>query len=302
MNPDEVTEIKAELDGFVEDLFASLPRADQRSKGNLYLRGLILDGPASCPLGWRLFVPEAWDDTCAESNDAAATIQVSSPARGQRPAAPDLRRRHRGNQPVWVLTGALPPGGGLDGPRRRRHPVAHRHPAGRADSPGRPFQARPLPRSGEEQRPVRHPQRRDQPQTPPDLELTLQNGPGRSVGPGKPWHHTATPTPAPSAQAKTGRTSITSAKIGRNTRSHASVPVSATQRDRHDDVFSSLLDIPVLPSEPRCVPAVACFPAVDMHRRGHVVLQTVRLSESSRARSASYGPFVRGLPHMESRS
>ena len=39
MNPDEVAKVKAELDAFVEDVFASLPRTDQRSKGNLYLRG-----------------------------------------------------------------------------------------------------------------------------------------------------------------------------------------------------------------------------------------------------------------------
>lgn len=29
---------------------------------------------ASCPLGWRLFVPEAWDDTCAETNEQAEAI------------------------------------------------------------------------------------------------------------------------------------------------------------------------------------------------------------------------------------
>jgi SRSO17 transposase len=29
---------------------------------------------ASCPLDWRLFVPESWDDTCAETNEDAAAI------------------------------------------------------------------------------------------------------------------------------------------------------------------------------------------------------------------------------------
>ena len=187
MNPDEVAEVRAELEAFVEDVFASLPRADQRSKGNLYLRGLMLDGrrksmqpmgerlgvdyqqlqqfvsaspwkvepvrrrlaglavetiqpeawviddtgfkkdgtsspcvarqysgtlgkigncqigvsvhaatdAASCPLGWRLFVPEAWDDTCADSNDAAATIQ----ARREKAKIPDAVR-HRTK---WAL-------------------------------------------------------------------------------------------------------------------------------------------------------------------------------------------------------
>lgn len=39
MNSEDVTQIKAEVGAFVEDVFASLPRTDQRSKGNLYLRG-----------------------------------------------------------------------------------------------------------------------------------------------------------------------------------------------------------------------------------------------------------------------
>jgi SRSO17 transposase len=113
MNQEDVIPVKAELDAFVDDVFASLPRTDQRAKGNLYLRGLMLDGrrksmqpmgerlgidhqqlqqfvsaspcvarqysgtldkigncqigvrihaatdAASCPLGWRLLVPEA---------------------------------------------------------------------------------------------------------------------------------------------------------------------------------------------------------------------------------------------------
>lgn len=182
MNQEDVIPIKAELDAFVDDVFASLPRTDQRSKGSLYLRGLMLDGrrksmqpmgerlgidhqqlqqfvsaspwkvepvrrrlaalavntiqpeawviddtgfkkdgtaspcvarqysgtlgkigncqigvsihaatdAASCPLGWRLFVPEAWDDTCADDNDTAATIQ----ARRQKSKIPDTVR-HR---------------------------------------------------------------------------------------------------------------------------------------------------------------------------------------------------------------
>ena len=58
MNPDELTEAKVELDAFVEDVVASLPRADQRDKGNLYLRGLMLDGRRKSmqPMGTRLGV------------------------------------------------------------------------------------------------------------------------------------------------------------------------------------------------------------------------------------------------------
>ena len=39
MRADELAETRAELEAFVEDVFASLPRADQRDKGNLYLYG-----------------------------------------------------------------------------------------------------------------------------------------------------------------------------------------------------------------------------------------------------------------------
>lgn len=167
MEPDEIAGVRAELEDFVERVFASLPRTDQRAKGSLYLQGLMLDGrrksmqpmgerlgvdyqqlqqfvssspwkvepvrrrlaalavetigpeawviddtgfkkdgpaspcvarqysgtlgkigncqigvslhaatdAASCPLDWRLFVPEAWDDTRADTNDAAQAIQ-----------------------------------------------------------------------------------------------------------------------------------------------------------------------------------------------------------------------------------
>jgi len=181
VNPDELTEVRAELEAFVDDVFASLPRADQRGKGNLYLRGLMLDGrrkskpmgerlgvdyqqlqqfvssspwrvepvrrvlvrralqlispdvwvvddtgfkkdgasspcvarqysgtlgkigncqievsihaatdQASCPLDWRLYVPGAWDDTCADTNEEAELIV----ARRAKVQLPDLQR-HR---------------------------------------------------------------------------------------------------------------------------------------------------------------------------------------------------------------
>ena len=179
--------MRAELDGFVSEVFASLQRKDQRSKGGLYLQGLMLegrrksmqpmgerlgidyqqlqqfvssspwpvepvrrvlaskaieliapeawavddtgfpkDGPASpgvarqysgslgkvgnvqigvsvhavtdsasCPLSWRLFIPEKWDDACADSNEDAAAIE----ARRARAQIPDSVR-HR---PKWEL-------------------------------------------------------------------------------------------------------------------------------------------------------------------------------------------------------
>ena len=182
MRADELVETKAELDAFIQDVFASLPRAAQRSQGNLYLRGLMLDGrrksmqpmgerlgvdyqqlqqfvssspwkvepvrralvhkavqliepevwviddtgfkkdggsspcvarqysgilgkigncqigvsihaatdQASCPLDWRLFVPEGWDDTRAETNEQAQIIA----ARRDKAQIPDTQR-HR---------------------------------------------------------------------------------------------------------------------------------------------------------------------------------------------------------------
>ncbi len=40
----QVEGLRAELAEFVADVFASVPRRDQRAKGNCYLRGLMLDG------------------------------------------------------------------------------------------------------------------------------------------------------------------------------------------------------------------------------------------------------------------
>jgi SRSO17 transposase len=44
MDMRQVAELRAELAGFVADVFASVPRKDQRAKGDCYLRGLMLDG------------------------------------------------------------------------------------------------------------------------------------------------------------------------------------------------------------------------------------------------------------------
>src|SRR4051812_205619 len=75
---------------------------------------------ASCPLDWRLFVPERWDDTCAASPEAAAVIRgrrarAGIPAeaghRGKGRAAPGKVRELGGR-------GGGPPGGGA-GPRPR---------------------------------------------------------------------------------------------------------------------------------------------------------------------------------------
>ena len=58
MRETEVAEVRAELDDFVARVFVSAPRVDQRAKGCLYLRGLMLDGRRKSmqPMGERLGV------------------------------------------------------------------------------------------------------------------------------------------------------------------------------------------------------------------------------------------------------
>jgi SRSO17 transposase len=44
LTPAELATIRGRLEAFADDLFASLQRADQRARGQCYLRGLMLDG------------------------------------------------------------------------------------------------------------------------------------------------------------------------------------------------------------------------------------------------------------------
>jgi SRSO17 transposase len=44
LTPAELATIRGRLEGFADDLFASLPRTDQRARGQCYLRGLMLEG------------------------------------------------------------------------------------------------------------------------------------------------------------------------------------------------------------------------------------------------------------------
>jgi SRSO17 transposase len=182
VTPDELSVARERLEAFAAEVFAPLVRADQRVKGEAYLRGLLLDGrrksmqpmaerlgvdhqglqqfvtssswdtmvvrarlaaravelvepvawvvddtgfpkdgkgspgvarqysgtlgkvancqigvsvqavtdAASCPLDWRLFLPERWDDSCATDEPAAAAIR----ARRARAGMPDSVR-HR---------------------------------------------------------------------------------------------------------------------------------------------------------------------------------------------------------------
>jgi SRSO17 transposase len=44
LTPAELAAIRGRLEGFADDIFESLPRTDQRARGQCYLRGLLLDG------------------------------------------------------------------------------------------------------------------------------------------------------------------------------------------------------------------------------------------------------------------
>jgi hypothetical protein len=45
ITPAELAAIRGRLEGFAADVFQSLPRKDQRARGQCYLRGLMLEGP-----------------------------------------------------------------------------------------------------------------------------------------------------------------------------------------------------------------------------------------------------------------
>ncbi|BCW44872.1 hypothetical protein StoSoilB5_20560 [Arthrobacter sp. StoSoilB5] len=55
----------------------------------------MVSDQASAPVNWRLFVPEAWDDTCADTNEHAEAVA----ARRMKARIPDYVR----NRPQWEL-------------------------------------------------------------------------------------------------------------------------------------------------------------------------------------------------------
>jgi hypothetical protein len=63
----QVEGLRAESSGFVADVFASVPRKDQRAKGDCYLRGLTLDGGESRSSRWRSGCRTATSRTCSSS-------------------------------------------------------------------------------------------------------------------------------------------------------------------------------------------------------------------------------------------
>ena len=44
ITPAELAAVRGRLEAFADDIFESLPRKDQRARGECYLRGLMLEG------------------------------------------------------------------------------------------------------------------------------------------------------------------------------------------------------------------------------------------------------------------
>jgi SRSO17 transposase len=79
----ELAVIRGRLEAFADDLFASLPRADQRARGQCYLRGLMLDGrrksiePMAQRLGeahYQALHHERWDEAAMAARRAACHL------------------------------------------------------------------------------------------------------------------------------------------------------------------------------------------------------------------------------------
>ncbi|MER7127311.1 IS701 family transposase [Micrococcus luteus] len=92
MDLGEIEQLRGELAAFVAEVFASVPRRDQRAKGDCYLRGLMLDGRRKSiqPMAERLpdgdmqalqqFVNQSpWDHTAVLRAVALKTVAVVDP-------------------------------------------------------------------------------------------------------------------------------------------------------------------------------------------------------------------------------
>lgn len=118
MDKSEIKRVRAELDVFVGDVFASLKRRDQRNKGSLYLRGLMLNGRRKSmqPMGDRLgidyqqlqqFVSSSpWPVEPVRRRLAARALEVIGPAEWvvddtgfvkDGPASPGVARQYSGS-------------------------------------------------------------------------------------------------------------------------------------------------------------------------------------------------------------
>jgi SRSO17 transposase len=111
MTPEEMDEVRPRLEAFAAEMLGSLPRRDQRGKGELYVRGLMLDGKRKSmqPMAERLGVDHqrlqqfvsssTWDWTEVRerlARWAAAHISLSRGVRDRRRGLPQGRLRLSG--------------------------------------------------------------------------------------------------------------------------------------------------------------------------------------------------------------
>jgi SRSO17 transposase len=92
MTPQEREQVRPRLLAFAEQMLGGLARSDQRAKGQLYLRGLLLDGSRKSmqPMAQRLGVDHqglqqfitssTWDFTPVRANLARWALPVIDPA------------------------------------------------------------------------------------------------------------------------------------------------------------------------------------------------------------------------------
>src|SRR2546423_7931711 len=91
MTPDELVVVRQRLEAFAADVFAPVPRSDQRAKGELYLRGLLLDGrrksmqPMAARLGvdhqglQQFVTTSTWDAGAVRGRLARRAVELIDP-------------------------------------------------------------------------------------------------------------------------------------------------------------------------------------------------------------------------------
>ncbi|MFI6743521.1 IS701 family transposase [Nonomuraea sp. NPDC050451] len=92
MTPDELSRARQRFETFAAEMFAPMPRSDQRAKGMTYLRGLLLDGRRKSmqPMAGRLGVDHeglqqfvtssTWDTRAVRARLARRAVEVVRPA------------------------------------------------------------------------------------------------------------------------------------------------------------------------------------------------------------------------------
>src|SRR3954468_8396032 len=91
MTPEEMAQVRPRLVAFAAEMLGELPRSDQRPKGELYLRGLMLDGqrksmqPMAEQLGvdhqqlQQFVTSSTWDVTGVRRRLATQAVDVVAP-------------------------------------------------------------------------------------------------------------------------------------------------------------------------------------------------------------------------------